>query len=269
MTWDQPHAMSTATAALLGPVAHRGLHHFAAGIVENSREAFVAALAAGVGIECDLQPSADGVPVVFHDETLDRLMAAEGAIAVRNVANLQSLRYRVAPGVPDLTLCAPIMTFADALALVAGRVPLLVEIKSTWSPPDPAFIAHIAQLVRGYRGPVGLMSFDPAVLHALRPLAPDVPRGLVSGSYQSVAGDSWWADQLSATRACHLRDLADLDDVAAAFVAYEVSALATAPVRGAQARGLPIFAWTVRTDADWQRVHAARALPIFEGTRLR
>jgi glycerophosphoryl diester phosphodiesterase len=253
------------TAALLGPVAHRGLHDTKSGIIENSREAFKAAMSVGVGIECDLQPSANGIPVVFHDETLDRLMAAKGPLAKRDVAGLQALRYRQLPGGPDVTRCAPIMTFESALALVDGRVPLLVEVKSAWTPPDPTFLGNIARLAVGYRGPLGLMSFDPAVMLALRALAPGVPRGIVSGSYRTVTGDTWWADQLSSARAASLRELVDLDDVAAAFVAYDVSALATAPVVAAKARGLPVFAWTVRTPNDWDSVRAAQAHPIFEG----
>jgi glycerophosphoryl diester phosphodiesterase len=253
------------TAPLLGPIAHRGLHDSKSGIIENSREAFKAAMSVGVGVECDLQPSANGVPIVFHDETLDRLMATKGPVARHDVAALQALRYRQAPGGPDVSRCAPIMTFESALTLVGGRVPVLVEVKSAWTPPDPAFLGNIARLALGYRGPLGLMSFDPAVMLALRALAPDVPRGIVSGSYRSVAGDTWWADQLSAVRATQLRDLTDLDAVAASFVAYEVGALATAPVVAASARGLPVFAWTVRTPADWARVRAAQAHPIFEG----
>jgi glycerophosphoryl diester phosphodiesterase len=253
------------TAALLGPIAHRGLHDAKAGIIENSREAFKAAMSVGVGIECDLQPSTSGVPIVFHDETLDRLMAAKGPVAKRDVAALQALRYRQVPGGPDLTRCAPIMTFESALALVGGRVPLLIEIKSSWTPPDPAFLGNIAQLALGYRGALALMSFDPAVMLELRLLAPAIPRGIVSGSYRTVTGDTWWADQLSASRATQLRDLTDLDAVSASFVAYEVSALATAPVMTAKARGLPIFAWTVRTPSDWASARAAQAHPIFEG----
>jgi glycerophosphoryl diester phosphodiesterase len=253
------------TVALLGPIAHRGLHDAKAGIIENSREAFKAAMSVGVGIECDLQPSAGGIPVVFHDETLDRLMATKGPVAKRDVAALQSLRYRQVPGGPDVTRCAPIMTFESALTLVGGRVPLLVEIKSAWTPPDPGFIGHIARLALGYRGALALMSFDPAIMLALRDLAPDIPRGIVSGSYRTVTGDTWWADQLSASRAAQLRDLADLDEVDASFIAYEVAALTTTPVMAAKARGLPVFAWTVRTPTDWASVRAAQAHPIFEG----
>jgi glycerophosphoryl diester phosphodiesterase len=257
--------LAPCVSALLGPIAHRGLHDSAAGVIENSREAFGAAIAARVGIECDLQPSAGGVPVVFHDATLNRLMAADGRIATLSVAELQAVKYRGDISASDLSRCAPIMTFGDALSLVAGRVPLLVEIKSDWTPPDRVFLGQIAGFAASYRGPLALMSFDPAVMVALRDLAPEVPRGLVSGSYRSTDGDNWWADQLSSVRAAQLRDLADLDSIAASFIAYEVSALGTAPVMAAQARGLPVFAWTVRTQDDWASVRTARAHPIFEG----
>ena len=103
------------------PLAHRALHDRAKGRPENSRAAIRAAVAAGYGIEIDLQLSADGVAMVFHDEELGRLTEATGWVNQRSAAALGALRLRdAADGIP---------TLAEVLALIAGAVP------PCWRPP--------------------------------------------------------------------------------------------------------------------------------------
>ena len=108
--------------AFVRPIAHRGLHGASTGRLENTAPAFLAAIDKGYGIECDLQAAADGTPMVFHDPKLDRLVAASGPIAQYTPAKLARLRYK---GQSER-----ILTFAQLLALVDGRVPLLVEVKA-------------------------------------------------------------------------------------------------------------------------------------------
>ena len=243
--------------AFLRPIAHRGLHDRGAGRIENTGPAFAAAIARGYGIECDLRAAAGGLPIVFHDETLERLVNGMGLVARLTLNDLKQLCYRGQE--------TPIMTFADLLHLVAGAVPLLVEIKSEWDPPNAAFLTQIAAATHGYRGPIALMSFDPAVVSALADLAPTVPRGLVSGSYQASEGDRWWHDRLSPARAASLRDMTDFDAVGASFCAYEVAALPTSATRALRSRGMPVFTWTVRTEADRTSAVANADAAIFEG----
>src|SRR5262249_43775267 len=154
----------------LRPIAHRGLHNKRRGIIENTAPAFLAAIDNDYGIECDLQPARDGTPMVFHDATLDRLMAASGRVATRTPQQLSQLRYRD----HDLAM----LSFRELLRLVDGRVPLLVEIKSSARMPK-TFLAACAAEAKSYRGPIALMSFDRAVVLALAKLAPQVARGLV------------------------------------------------------------------------------------------
>lgn len=247
--------------AFLKPIAHRGLHD--AGAVENTEPAFRAALAAGHGIECDLRPAAGGLPIVFHDDTLDRLIDGHGDVGRLTPADLARLRYRNAPD-------TRIMTYADLLALVAGRQPLLVEVKSEWTAPDLAFLAAIADLSNAYQGPLALMSFDPAVMAALRHLAPGVPRGLVSGLYKTEPDDDWWSDKLSPERAFGLSHLLESGPVAPDFVAYHVKALPTPVLRYArEAQGLPVFTWTVRDASDAATAATYADAPIFEGAAMR
>jgi glycerophosphoryl diester phosphodiesterase len=237
------------------PIAHRGLHGGI--IVENTQPAFAAAMAGGFGIECDVRPVAGGLPVVFHDSTLDRLTNGTGPLDGVCADDLAQLRHRDG--------AAPILTLAALLALVDSRAPLLIEVKSEWCEPATDFLDAIATLCTNYRGPAALMSFDPAVIGQLATLAPTVPRGLVSGSYRSQTGDTWWADQLAPSQAASLRDLADFDRVGASFVAYEVAALPNPAVTRIKARGWPVFAWTVRTTADRAAAAANADQMIFEG----
>jgi glycerophosphoryl diester phosphodiesterase len=218
-------------------MAHRGLHDARAGITENSRSAFAAAISKGYGIECDLRPAADATPMVFHDLELSRLIDAKGKITEYAPSALARLTYRGAG--------EHILTFADMLDLVAGRTPLLVEIKSEWEQPDPAFLGAVSKLACAYKGPLALMSFDPEVVGAVKQLAPELPRGIVSGLYQ---GDGWWLDRLEPERAYRLSHLLESGPPEPHFFSYHVKALPTPVTRFLrEVLGLPLFAWTVRT----------------------
>jgi glycerophosphoryl diester phosphodiesterase len=242
-------------AAFLRPIAHRGLHHAKKGIIENTAPAFEAALAKGYGIECDLRPASGGLPIVFHDEALNRLVDGKGYVAHLDVPALKRLRYKGSD--------THILTFAEFLDLVDGKVPLLVEIKSEWAPPDRAFLHKIAKLAHGYGGPLALMSFDPDVMAVVRDLAPKLPLGIVSGSY---AGHGWWNRKISRTRAAALRDLLLSGPVAPDFYAYQVGALPTPVTRYVrEVQNLPIFTWTVRSAKDRAMAAKWADAPIFEG----
>lgn len=247
--------------AFLRPIAHRGLHGApGGGAVENTMAAFRAAIAAGYGIECDLRPARGGLPVVFHDETLDRLTTAKGKLTDLTHARLENVRFSAAQN-------ETIPTFAELLALVRGRVPLLVEIKSEWRRPNPRFLAEIARLAAAYRGPIGLMSFDPAVIVPLRELAPKVPRGIVSGNYlKESADDHWWEHVLTPERAERLTHLLDSGPAEPSFYAYDVNALPTPVTRYVrEVQGLALFTWTVRTPEQRKTARTHADAPIFEG----
>jgi glycerophosphoryl diester phosphodiesterase len=243
----------------LRPIAHRGLHNAGHGFVENTLPAFEAAIAKGYGIECDLQPAAEGTPLVFHDLELERLTAGSGLITELQPACAAKLPFKGAP-------ITGILTFAGLLDFIGGRVPLLVEVKSEWGPPVPNFVDKIADLANAYDGPIALMSFDPAVMATLKKLAPEVPRGIVSGSYFDKTGDGWWAGSvLTDDRRHALAKLEESDPAAPSFYAYEVGALPTPETQRAREAGLPLFTWTVRTAQD-RRLAALHAdAPIFEG----
>ncbi len=244
-------------AAFLRPIAHRGLHDAKRGIIENTDHAFEAAIDAGYGIECDIRPIKGGFPVVFHDETLNRLVDGRGPLAAVRERDLGSLRYRVGR--------TAILTLAGLLDLVGGRVPLLIEIKSEWDPPDRDFLANVTTLVSEYRGPAALMSFDPDVMATVRGLAPEIPCGIVSGSF---TGAGWWSRKINRKRASALRNLLESGPVSPDFYAYQVDALPT-PVTEYVRRvsGLPLFTWTVRTPKQRRIAATCADAMIFEGFR--
>ncbi len=245
--------------AFLRPIAHRGLHDAAKGIVENTAPAFEAAIAKGYGIECDLQPAADGTPLVFHDLTLERLTTGSGPITDLQPACAAKLPFKS-------TNVIGVLTFAELLALVAGRVPIFAEIKSEWTEPDLRFLSEIARLARLYRGPLALMSFDPAVVAAIKRLAPSIPRGIVSGSYFDDEGKGWWPDSsVTDARRQALASLLESDQAAPSFYAYDVRALPTAATQRVRRHGIPLLTWTVRTDHDRHIAAMHADAPIFEG----
>ncbi|MCB1519556.1 MAG: glycerophosphodiester phosphodiesterase [Hyphomicrobiaceae bacterium] len=253
--------MTTDLSAFLRPIAHRGLHGApGGGAVENTIAAFDAAIAGGYGIECDLRAGRDGLPLVFHDEALDRLVVGTGPVSALDRSSIAAMPFKAAPR-------ERIPTYADLLARVAGRVPLLVEIKSEWQPPDRAFLAAVAATSQNYQGPLALMSFDPAVMAAIRELAPDVARGIVSGNYLSAEdGDHWWQDRLSRTRAERLTHLLESGPAAPHFYAYDVASLPTPVTRYVrEVDRLLVFTWTVRSAADRETATRHADAPIFEG----
>jgi glycerophosphoryl diester phosphodiesterase len=244
--------------SFLRPIAHRGLHHAEAGIIENTEAAFAAAIAKSYGIECDLRPSADGLPVVFHDETLDRLTESSGPVSRLDAKDLVRVQFKCSS--------ARILTFSHFLELIHGRVPLLVEVKGEWDPPDQRFIRKIAELALGYRGPIALMSFDPSIMAAFSELIPTVPRGIISGLYRNNDEEGWWQDKLTPERQERLSHLLESRQANPHFYAYHVKALPTPVTRFVrEVLDLPLFAWTVRSEDD-QRIAAKWAdASIFEG----
>lgn len=244
-------------SVFLRPIAHRGLHDAARGIVENTMPAFDAAIAKGYAIECDLVAAADGLPVVFHDDTLERLTEQDGPVARLTSADLKRVRFKGSEtvGIP---------TFAEVLAHCGTRAPLVVEVKSDWRPPHPAFVHEIARLARDHEGPLALMSFDPALMAAFARLAPAIRRGIVSGSYRDADGTPWWPE-LSRWRTFCLRNLLEDRGAPPDFYAYEVDALPTLATRFARFRKRPVFTWTVRTSAQRNAAAAHADAPIFEG----
>jgi glycerophosphoryl diester phosphodiesterase len=234
------------------PVAHRGLHDIGAGIPENSRAAFKAAITAGYAIECDVRLTADGVPIVFHDGDLKRLTGVEGHADRLTAAELTSLKLLGTGESPPL--------FRDFLDLVAGKVPLLIEIKNYGSEPAEALCAATWAILKPYVGRYAVQSFSPAVVAWFQTHAPQVPRG-------QIATDPARLSSLDEAGRARLAAALEAGVGAPDFVAYDVELLPAPLTTRARAAGRPVLTWTVRNDA--QREHAAQHADnmIFEGFR--
>jgi len=235
------------------PVAHRGLHNRAKGIVESTPAAFAAAIAGGFSIETDLQLSSDGEAMVFHDDTLARLTERSDDIRTLSAAELKTVRFK--------DTADRMITLSELCEMTAGRVPLVVEIKSRFD-GDRRLIRRIAEVIRTYQGPLALMSFDPDQVLAIRGHVPDVPRGVVAERYYRE--DEWQALPPEKVRGMlHLRHAFRTRPH---FIAYWVNELpAPAPWIAQHLFGCALLTWTVRTPE--QRARAARYADqmIFEG----
>ena len=168
--WKAPAPAPDRIAWLRGATfAHRGLH--GPGVPENSLSAARAALARGFGIECDVHKSSDGHPIVFHDETLQRMTGQRGRLADHSAAQLGAMPLG---GSADT-----IPTLRQLLDLVNGQVPLLIELKAPDNRPIGALCLAVRRVLEGYRGPYGVMSFDPRIVRWYDVHSPHVVRGLV------------------------------------------------------------------------------------------
>src|SRR3984893_13846874 len=157
------------------PVAHRGLHDIARGIVENMPGAFEAAISGNFAIETDLQLSADGEAMVHHDDALGRLNEGSGALLGMTAAELKAVKFKDTP--------ERMMSLGDLCALVKGRVPIFIEVKSHYD-ADRKLVRRMAEVLAAYSGPAAGMSFDPDQVLALREAMPALPRGIVAeGKY--------------------------------------------------------------------------------------
>ena len=212
-------------------------------MVENSASAIAAAVDRGYGVELDVQLSGDGEAMVFHDYELDRLTGGKGPVAALAAAELQAIPLR---------RCGEAMPrLAEALAIVRGRAPLLIEVKS----PDRqarCLCAAVAKALAGYQGAVAVMSFNPQVGAWFARNAASVVRGLVVTESGTRGPRGWIERPLALWRA------------RADFLAYDVRDLPSRFAGAARTRGLPVYTWTVRSESDRARAAAHADQIIFE-----
>ena len=242
-------------AFLRAPIAHRALHDLSQGRVENSPAAIRAAIAHGYAIEIDLQLSADGVPMVFHDEELDRLTDETGPVAARTASALGRIRLK---GSTDT-----IPSLAEVLARVAGKVPLLIEVKDQsliMGPTDGRLEAATAAALASYVGPVAVMSFNPASIHHMARLAPGLPRGITTAAYDPAS----WAP-MPADMCAHFRAIPDYDATLSSFISHEAADLSVPRVAELKSQGASILCWTIRSPEEEAQARRIADNVTFEG----
>ncbi len=237
------------------PLAHRTLHDVRFGRPENSVEGAEAAIAAGYGMEIDVQLSKDGCAMVFHDYVLDRLTAVKGRVRDRTAAELADILLKGG--------ATPPQTLPAFLELVGGQVPLLIEIKDQ----DGAMGHDVGPLeqavcsaLQGYDGPVAVMSFNPHSVLKCAELAPDIPRGLVTDPFRTL---DW--RKVPAGRRAELAVIPDYDHLGACFISHNIRDLASPHVRKIRQKGGHILCWTVRSAVQEKKARQVADNITFEG----
>ncbi|MFM2354277.1 MAG: hypothetical protein RLZZ528_13 [Pseudomonadota bacterium] len=237
------------------PLCHRGYHDQSKGVIENSLSAFRAAIAAGYGIELDVQRSADDVAIVFHDDDMERLTDATGAFRDYSADELGHTALR---GSSDT-----IPTLKEVLALVAGRVPLLIEIKENWNTmedTDGVLEQAVAADLADYTGPVAVMAFNPHCIAHMARLAPGLPRGLTTEAY-----DPTLCAPIPPEVCARLREIPDYDRTQSSFISHQASDLERPRVAELKAAGAAILCWTIKSpEAEAQARSIAHNI-TFEG----
>jgi glycerophosphoryl diester phosphodiesterase len=235
------------------PIAHRGLHDRARGVIENMPAAARAAIAGNFAIECDIQLTADGEAMVHHDDELGRLTEGSGALLEKTATELKATAFKDTP--------ERMMTLGDLCALVAGRVPLVIEVKSHFD-GDRRLVSRMAEVLAAYSGPAVGMSFDPDHVIGLRELLPSRPRGIVAERHYT---ESDWPEASLAQRR-GMKDMRHFLRTQPDFVAYWIDELpAAAPWIARNILGCPLLTWTVRTDEQRRRAARYADQMIFEG----
>jgi glycerophosphoryl diester phosphodiesterase len=222
------------------PFAHRGLH--GGGRIENSRAAFEAAIAGRYGIELDVQASADGEAIVFHDYDLERLTESTGLVAASTAEALAGIHLK---GTQEA-----VSTLPQILALIGGRTPLLIELKSPGR-SVAALSGTVRRALLGYDGPVAVMSFNPEIGRWFARHAPKLLRGLVV----TEAGKRWRGGL-----ARHFALWRSRPD----FLAYDIRDLPSQFAAAQRADGLKVLTWTCRSNEEKGRAARHADQIIFE-----
>lgn len=222
------------------PIAHRGYHDLNQKVWENTLSAFSRAIEAGFAIECDLHYASDGVPVVFHDEDLERLCNLKGDVRERTS---QELGLIAIGGTSD-----KIPTLKKMLDLVKGQVPLVIELKGREA-DDTGFVETVLEVLEGYEGKVALMSFDHWLLRDLKELNAPYPLGLTAGGIQPEEFTM------------HEKAMAlGLD-----FISYYYADLPNPFITAEREKGTVIITWTVHDEEGRKQTFENADQMTFEG----
>jgi glycerophosphoryl diester phosphodiesterase len=219
------------------PIAHRGLHNRDTGLVENTLGAARAAINHGFSIECDVQLTADGEVIVFHDDEVNRLTTSQGKVASKNLSEIKALRLR---NTDD-----EIPTLNELLDSIASQVPLICEIKSNYD-GNMMVVERCCDILNQYPGPVAIKSFDPEMVSIVRNLAPNRPRGFIG---ESSYDDPEW-DVLGVSKKEYFVSLRHLSHSEPDFLSWYYKDLAQlGPSLSRWHTGLPLMTWTIRSKA--------------------
>lgn len=241
-----PDVVNNPVLLTIVPFAHRGLHTNDQIVPENSMLAFARAVKQGYAIELDVQLSADGQVIVFHDDNLFRMTGVDKKLAETDWQQLKEL--------PLLGSAQGMPLLADVLSLVAGQVPLLIEIKN--SGKVGKLESAVLTLLKSYQGPYAIQSFNPFTVGYFKKKAPEIARGQLSGSFD---GESLPFYQKFLLKYLLLNYISSPH-----FVAYETGYLPDWMARRLKRKNILLLVWTIRSQAEVERLPAYIDNIIFE-----
>lgn len=200
---------------------------------ENTLAGIRTALRLGVdAIEIDVHCSADRVPVLMHDATVDRTTDGAGAVAGLTLAQLTA--FDAGARTFDGRFAGErIPTLAETLDLTRGRCLLIVEIKAE------AIEAEVANVIGASPDDVMVWSFRAATVARMRELAPTIPCALLSPPIDGGNPGGLFRAALTANQQ---------------GISLFHTSVDAALVRAATLRGLTVFAWTADDPADHRRL---------------
>jgi glycerophosphoryl diester phosphodiesterase len=232
------------------PIAHRGFHNRKT-IIENTGSAFEAAIDADYAIECDLQLSADGEAIVFHDDEVDRLTEAKGNVGAFTARQLQKIKFQATSD--------RMQTLGEMLEQVDGLSTLVIELKSRWD-GNMALVKRALDVLQGYDGPHALMSFDPGMIACARALAPHTVRGITADR----TTDPYY-NPLPVGQRVAMRNFAHLEKTQPHFVSYYWRDLPFEPMTEIRNAGHPVITWTLQSEKEASRAMRYCDQVTFEG----
>ncbi len=221
------------------PLAHRGLHDEGKGAVENCEASFAAAISHDFAIECDIQLSADGEAIVFHDDTVDRLLHGKGKVKALTTRELKATSFKQGAD--------RVQTLAELLEQVNSACTLVIEIKSSWD-DDVTLTDRAIAVLAAYEGPCALMSFDPDIVSRVAARAPDITRGITADRVIDA-----YYDPLPVGKRIALREMWHLPESQPHFVSFDFHQLPFLPVTELRASGVPVLTWTIKNASEAQQ----------------
>lgn len=232
--------------------AHRGYHDGNVNVPENSLSSFTAAIEAGYGIELDIQLSSDKIPMVFHDADLDRICGVEGKIWDYTCEELQQMKL--------FDTQETIPTLAEALELIDGQVPILVEYKMDRVDTDVCVYSH--EVLKDYDGAYAVQTFHPFALFWYRQNAKDVPRGIIAKNFIRESKEKGEKSDIIdfLTTNLMLNVIAYPD-----FISYDYQDADYFALKLCRLMGAPTSTWTLKDPAHYEQVKGEFDLYTFEG----
>ena len=218
------------------PIAHRGLHSNANNIYENTKESFLAAVNENYAIECDVVLSKDHEVVVLHDENLKRLCNLDKNVSNLTMNELRSLKIYESN--------SNIISLDEMLHVVSAHVPIIIEIKEKFTP----FIEErIQEIIRSYRGPIALKTFNLKSVEWLIKFLPYVYKGLVIDS--------------------NTNNFEAILELNIDFVSCDIEFIESNLIDRVKKKGLTIITWTVDNEDKKKKANLIADNIIFENIR--